>query len=244
VGRVDEDGPEDVHVLAGARLDVLVQDVDAPSCSSPRSQNTDGWIAWNEAATKEKTSASWNKNDRGGGVDGGLAGHVLLLCAECMRIQSFLSGEKSDRIHAAMAGRAACCGCCFALLAWRADAGRVKSLDLKSAPQLNLLALFLHSLPPTTAPPLLIVTLPPSRCRVAVRPYLLRPHTPTRINKRARARDCGSLSLEKTKRQAWSLVGLPRRHHHINNSKRPRCSSADRSMPRWTPASSLVYFAS
>jgi hypothetical protein len=107
-----------------------------------------------------------------------------------------------------------------------------------------LLALFLHSLPPTTAPPLLIVTLPPSRCRVAVRPYLLRPHTPTRINKRARARDCGSLSLEKTKRQAWSLVGLPRRHHHINNSKRPRCSSADRSMPRWTPASSLVYFAS
>jgi hypothetical protein len=34
VGRVDEDGPEDLHVLAGARLDVLVQDVDAPLCSS------------------------------------------------------------------------------------------------------------------------------------------------------------------------------------------------------------------
>jgi len=34
VGRLDEDGPEDLHVLAGARLDVLVQDVDAPLCSS------------------------------------------------------------------------------------------------------------------------------------------------------------------------------------------------------------------
>jgi hypothetical protein len=41
VGRVDEDGPEDVHVLAGARLDVLVQDVDAPPlCSSPHRQRT------------------------------------------------------------------------------------------------------------------------------------------------------------------------------------------------------------
>jgi hypothetical protein len=29
---LDEDGPEDLHVLAGARLDVLVQDVDAPLC--------------------------------------------------------------------------------------------------------------------------------------------------------------------------------------------------------------------
>ena len=29
---LDEDGPEDLHVLAGARLDVLVQDVDAPPC--------------------------------------------------------------------------------------------------------------------------------------------------------------------------------------------------------------------
>jgi hypothetical protein len=29
---LDEDGPEDLHVLARARLDVLVQDVDAPLC--------------------------------------------------------------------------------------------------------------------------------------------------------------------------------------------------------------------
>jgi len=53
VGGLDEDGPEDLHVLAGARLDVLVQDVDAPLCSSSSSphsrwrtyQNMDGWIA-------------------------------------------------------------------------------------------------------------------------------------------------------------------------------------------------------
>ena len=38
VGRLDEDGPEDLHVLAGARLDVLVQDVDAPLCSSITTQ--------------------------------------------------------------------------------------------------------------------------------------------------------------------------------------------------------------
>jgi hypothetical protein len=237
VGRVDEDGPEDVHVLAGARLDVLVQDVDAPSCSSPRSQNTDGW---NEPATKEKTSASWNKNDRGGGVDGGLAGHVLLLCAECMRIQSFLSGEKSDRIHAAMAGRAAaCCGCCLACLVRGRRPGEVTRSQVRTA---ALLALFLHSLPPTTAPPLLIVTLPPGAASLSV--HISSVPTPN-TNKQAGARARGSLSLEKTKRQAWSLVGLPRRRrHHINNSKRPRCSSADRSMPRWTPASPLVYFAS
>lgn len=43
VGGLDEDGPEDLHVLAGARLDVLVQDVDAPLCSiisPPHSQQT------------------------------------------------------------------------------------------------------------------------------------------------------------------------------------------------------------
>lgn len=52
------------------------------------------WIACNRSAMKARAL----EQEPGDGW------HVLLFCAECMRIQSFLSGEKSDRIHA-MAGR-------------------------------------------------------------------------------------------------------------------------------------------
>lgn len=41
-------------------------------------------------AARKRTDDVWDRR------------YVLLFCAECIRIQSFLSGDKSDRIHAAM----------------------------------------------------------------------------------------------------------------------------------------------
>ena len=110
VGGLDEDGPEDLHVLAGARLDVLVQDVDAPLCSSSSSphsrwrtyQNMDGWIYCNVIGEQQQSTKALDTGNR----ERDDWRHVLLFWSECMRTQSFLSGDKSDRIHAmAAAGR-------------------------------------------------------------------------------------------------------------------------------------------
>lgn len=56
----------------------------------------DGWVSRSKRSKHACTRREKKRTDDVRGTD------VLLFCAECMRIQSFLSGDKSDRIHAAM----------------------------------------------------------------------------------------------------------------------------------------------
>jgi len=113
------------------------------------------WIACNRSAIKARALEQERQKEPGDDW-----WHVLLFCAECMRIQSFLSGEKSDRIHA-MAGRS------LSSQSLRSepkpsDADQPSSWNRRGATPrspwlLCLLGLFFPILPPT-APPLLIIT--------------------------------------------------------------------------------------
>lgn len=89
---LDEDGPEDLHVLARARLDVLVQDVDPSLCyhHTTKSKDHQNLNFANKSNLKEQTIRTKRGERRT---------NVLFFCAECTRIQSFLMGAMSDRSH-------------------------------------------------------------------------------------------------------------------------------------------------
>ena len=65
---LDEDGPEDLHVLAGARLDVLVQDVDAPLCEPITIHESETRII--ERARTRNQSQSGDQNSEAGEAAG------------------------------------------------------------------------------------------------------------------------------------------------------------------------------
>jgi hypothetical protein len=83
---LDEDGPEYLHVLARARLDVIVQDVDTQLCLIIiiRTQNMS--TQEHQTGTRKPEENRREQEQQ----------HVLFLLAECMRIHIFLSGESRD----------------------------------------------------------------------------------------------------------------------------------------------------
>ena len=87
---LDEDGPEDLHVLAGARLHVLVQDVDPSLCNS-RHKTLQPRLDRHARRRHDRSSPRNKIRDEGR--------NILFFCAECARIQSFLSGAMSDLSH-------------------------------------------------------------------------------------------------------------------------------------------------